>query len=1007
MAASRALPALVGRDAPLGSLDAALDRAVDGQPSIVVLSGEAGIGKSRLLAEVVAHAEARGIPTAVAGCVEVGAELPFLPLASLLRRALGTLPAERRAAVVGIAAEEVVRLVPEIAPDVRAGPLPSDAVGRARLFERLLGVVERIAAEPVLLAVEDCHWADDATRAFLAFLARSVTTGRLVLVLTRRSAGSRAIEPGEAWLDDLSLLPQTTALELGPLDRQSGLAQLAALAPTATPDMLDRVWRRSDGNPMFAEELVAAAVRGERLPRALADSLDRQLGALLPASHRALGAAAVIGRPFDERLVALVLDESTTSVRAALRPALEAHLLAFVDDNRRLAFRHGLHAEAVERALLPDERRSLHAAVAAALERRPELADPTPGGPAAERAHHWQAADRPAEAVAASLEAASAALAVAAYETADDHFERALGSMREGAPAPAGLDPIEVGLTAADAADLAGRTERALERARAAARLADASGDIVRAGRLRSRIGYFLWVLGRSAEAIEEHRRAVALVPVEPPSDARAQVLGAYAGALMGAGAYAASAAVAETAIAAAEAASAPVSEARARSVLGSDLVALGEVERGLDELAAAARLADAADAPSVAVVAHHNRAVSLIAADRFAEARDEAMLGRHVARAAGLERRYGAHLLGSAADALLRLGRLTDSLEVAESGRLLSPEGAGTVYLDAVAARATTLLGRQVDAEAWLACADGLAEGELDPDLAAYLATARAAVAIAGGRAGDAVRLVAAALGEPALLDEPAWAAPLVALGARALLETGDRGRRRRPGGDDDADAAGRIAAARDHLHARAATPSARASLLAAGAFLAERRRDPTDGATEDAAALWRDAARTWDSIGAIVDAAEARYRAAEILLRARRERTQAEVLLREAHAVAAECQAGPLLDAVRLLARRARVELVPAQAPQPAPAAAPGKRGSAGGADRGPALSGRELEVLALVADGRSNGEIAEALFITRKTASVHVSHILDKLGVSSRVEAAIVGARLGILVAPDDET
>ncbi|HEY3524517.1 MAG TPA: AAA family ATPase, partial [Candidatus Limnocylindrales bacterium] len=529
MAASRALPALVGRDAPLGTLDAALDRAVDGQPSIVGLSGEAGIGKSRLLAEVVAHAEARAIVNAVAGCVEVGSELPFLPLATLLRRAVGQLRPDRRAAVVGIAAEEVARLVPELAPDALAGPLPSDAAGRARLFERLLGVVERLAEEPVLLAVEDCHWADEATRSFLAFLTRSATVGRLVLVLTRRSAAAQSHDPRDAWLDDLARLPNATAIDLGPLDRTAVHAQLSAIAPTADPELLDRVWRRSDGNPMFAEELMASAVRGERLPRALADSLDRQLGSLPAPSRRALGAAAVIGRPFDERLVALVLDEPTTHVRGALRPALEAHVLALVDDGRRLAFRHGLHAEAVERALLPDERRSLHAAVAAVLEQRPELADRAPGGPAGERAHHWQAADRPTEAIAAGLEAASAALAVTAYAIADDHFERALGLIADGAVPPDDLDLVGLGLDAADAADLAGRTDRALTRARTATIVAEAAGDIVAAGRLRSRIGYFLWVLGRSAEAIEEHRRGVALVPVDPPSEARAQVLGAYA----------------------------------------------------------------------------------------------------------------------------------------------------------------------------------------------------------------------------------------------------------------------------------------------------------------------------------------------------------------------------------------------------------------------------------------------------------------------------------------------
>ncbi|HEY3522928.1 MAG TPA: LuxR C-terminal-related transcriptional regulator, partial [Candidatus Limnocylindrales bacterium] len=449
--------------------------------------------------------------------------------------------------------------------------------------------------------------------------------------------------------------------------------------------------------------------------------------------------------------------------------------------------------------------------------------------------------------------------------------------------------------------------------------------------------------------------------------------------------------------VVASEAAEAPVAEARARSVLGSDLVALGEIDRGLDELAEAARLSAAADVPSVAVVAHHNRAVSLIAVDRFEEAHAEAMLGREVARAGGLERRYGPHLLGSAADALLRLGRLEDALEVAEAGRRLSPGGGGAVYLDAVGARGAALRGRTEEAAKWLARAEALAERELDPDLAAYLATARATVALADGRAGDAVEVVAAALADPAVLDEPAWAAPLVAEGAKGVAELVADRPRREPAHGYAADVGiGAIEAAAEHLGSRATTATARASLLVARALLATT----ADGSP----APWTAAVEAWDSVGATLEAADSRYRAAEAMLRQRRDRATASTLLAESYADATKAGAGPLTRAIRLLARQARVELEPA-APEPAKASVGDARRSAAGAYPGPALSERELEVLALVADGRSNGEIAETLFITRKTASVHVSHILDKLGVSSRVEAAILAARLGVLGPPSD--
>ena len=1011
MVASRTSPIVVGREEPLAELEAALDSAGRSEPRIVVLTGEPGIGKSRLLGELIARARDRGAVTAVSACVEVGADLPFLPLAGLVRRAVLGLPAVERAVVIGPAVDEVASLIPELAPDARPGPPPAGPADRARLFERLLGLVGRLASDrTIVLGLEDAHWADDATAAFVAFLARNLATERLLLCLTRRTGALAAPDRDRStdrWLAELERVPIVARLELLPLDRSAIARQLAALGSAPPSDgVVERVWRRSDGNPMFAEELFAAAGRGERLPAALAETFDAQLRRLDRATRRAVEAAAVIGRPFDERLVAAVVGRPIDEARDALRAGLEADLLARVDDGRRLAFRHVLLAEAVERSLLPDERRSLHVAVASAIAADTALADPTPGGSAAERAHHWLAAERLSEALAMTVEAARAATAIGAFEAADDQYGRALELLERGVETPPGVEPVELYGAAAEAADLAGRTDRGLERARAGLARVDETAEPAMAGRLRSRIAYFSWVLGHGADALAEHARAVALVPADPPSEVRAHVVAAFAGALMGAGRYAESRSVAEDAVAAATVAASPAHEARARSVLGSDLVALGEIEAGLDELSRAADLADAAGAAQVAVVAHHNRAVSMLAADRYADAHAEALRTRDVARAHGLERRYGANAVACAADALLRLGRLRDALDLATDALPLTPGGKGIVHLDAVGARAAALLGERDMASAWLDRAKEVAPPDLDPDLGAYLATATAEVALAAGRPADALAAVLHGLDALGGLDDLASVAPLLPLGAGAvaeLLRDADARRDRTPP-SDLVGSADRLATASAAVSANARTGSGRASAALAEAEL-ERGRGVLD------AALWRGVVTAWDAVGGDMYAAYARYRAAEAHLRTRTDRPEAERQLRAAAATLARLEANPLLEGVRVLARQARIHLTAAVTADPTTPGLPAKRsqpvavGPNGSRLAGPPLSAREREVLEHVAAGRTNGEIAEQLFISRKTASVHVSHILDKLGVVSRVEAAILAARLGLVgVEPD---
>jgi len=241
--------------------------------------------------------------------------------------------------------------------------------------------------------------------------------------------------------------------------------------------------------------------------------------------------------------------------------------------------------------------------------------------------------------------------------------------------------------------------------------------------------------------------------------------------------------------------------------------------------------------------------------------------------------------------------------------------------------------------------------------------------------------------------LDDVLWGAPLVGLGLRALADLAEAARAAQDSGAMTAisDRAAPIRGRLTELTGRASTPSARAWVATS---VAETGR--LDAASNPAA--WSAAVIAWDAVPDPAEAAYARYREAEALLRRAGVRADVTDMLRAAHDTALRLAAAPLAASIEALARRARVQLEQPAADTSASVAVPTKAKGSRAASPG-GLSAREIEVLRLVAAGRSNGEIAERLFITRKTAGVHVTHILDKLGVSNRVEAAMAAARLGL--------
>ncbi len=385
----------VGRDPELGRLAAALEAAEAGAGTMCLVAGPAGIGKTRLTAELADMASARGTTVLSGRCIQlVGTGLPYLPFV------------------------EAMRGVCEW-PD--PGSVLAQVGSRLALFEELLNELDRAA--PALIVLEDLQWADASTLDLVAFLGHAIGRHRLLFVGTYRS---EEVHPG----DPVRRLPAET-LVLEPLAPDDIQALVAARSETPLPaDFRRAIAVRSEGNPLFARELLAASARGETaVPEALRDLLLGYVARLGPDGRAVLRVAAAAGRDASYGLLAAVVQLGELQLAGALREAVEHDVLVPDQAGGTFRFRHALFAEAVYGTLLPGEREVLHERLARALTEEPRLA--TSGAAAGEAAHHWVAAGRPAQALAASLQAAREAQRVSGLTEALRHIERVLGLWEE------------------------------------------------------------------------------------------------------------------------------------------------------------------------------------------------------------------------------------------------------------------------------------------------------------------------------------------------------------------------------------------------------------------------------------------------------------------------------------------------------------------------------------------------------------------------------------------------
>lgn len=930
-------PALVGRDRELAELAAVLDAVDAGTSRWLSIVGEPGIGKTRMLAELVAAADARRHLVLAGRGAEFEQAIPFGPWVDALDDYLGALGADQVAALVGGQAAELPAVFPSLGAAATAPPgLPVERYRLHRAIRALLGALA--TRRPVVVVLDDLHWADPASLELLRHVRHHPPAAPLLLAVAFRTARLPA-----------GLVTGGPELRLRPLTR----AQTDLLLPAELDaERRATLYHDSGGNPFYLDQLVrfgsAGAVGGtghaDAVPPAVLASLELEVDDLSAAARRLAEGAAVAGEPFDLRVAAAAAGLDQVAAAAALDDLAEADVVRPTDVPLRYRFRHPIVRRAVLGGTGPAWRMAAHARVATVLEAE--------RAPLAVRAHHVERSAAPGDAgAAATLHAAGRQAASTAPAAAVRWYEAALRVL------PASDHARRLELTVALAGSLAdlGRLTDARDRlddaldlvgpaaARPAAQLAAAAAGIDQ-------------LLGDHAQADRRLRAALA----GQADGAGAALHTALAVTAIFVGDWAGCAAHARRVRRDAEQ---PAEAATARAV-----EALGRVcaagAAASDDLAAAAAAVEALPPDEVPAAALFHLGNAMLWGERYVEAERLLRRGRQICRETG-QGQLVVPMTMTLARVLDVLGRVGEAVELADAAvEATGLSGIAQLQMWALATRS------------WVAATAG------DPDTAVTLGR-RATGLLGEGGPRDVVAAAAhAQLGHVLLQagDIDGGMGELEAAGAPgfdtfaierrtvwyATLAMAELGR----GGET----AARHWVERGLRSAAASgLPVSRAAVHRAQAVLQLHDGNPA-GAVE----LARAAAATADAALAPLEAARSRLVAARALSSCG-DRTGAVDILVPVEADLARCGARSLRDAAAA-ALRGLGHTPP-----------PRRRTSAG------VLSDRERQIATLVASGRTNRQIAAALHLSEKTIEAALSRVFGKLGVRSRaaVAAAIVGS------------
>ncbi|WP_275041822.1 helix-turn-helix transcriptional regulator [Nocardiopsis baichengensis] len=989
-------PVFVGRADDVDRLLAHARSSRGGRAGAVLVGGEAGVGKSRLLAEFGARLEAEGGRgrLVAGGCLELGVDgLPFAPFVAVLRQLLRELgPAMAEAAGGG---SELPRLLPELGP-----PPDERRSARGLLFQQiLLALVHAAGDDGLTLVLEDLHWADASTRDLLVFLVRSLDGVPVQLVATFRTDELHRDHPLRRLLPELERLPHVDRIDLHPLTAEESARLAASIRGTEpSPAQAAALHARSQGNPLFVESLAEqpgfldspVPDRPRELLLAPLHRLDERAADVV----RTAAVGAVSGGQVEHELLARVCELPHAELDGALRSAVDANILRVTETGYR--FRHALLREAVHDDLLPGRHTRLHLCFAEALDALPEA---VPSHRlAAEQAHHFHAAHDLPRALSAAWWAAVYAGEKLAHAEEQRMLERVLelwDRVPDAADRTRGRDRVEVLGLAAAAALESGDPKRAIELCNEGLAELPESGDEAVTGRrallLRRRAQARFDAADNTA--MEDLFAALEIYPPEAPGFSMAlsmlargcmrdphldpgdlpslrRLIGGGDGPIT-------QVELAEGALKGAVAAGDRCAEAEAMTTVGSALFDAGDFEGGRSAMEAASALARelgeaAIEANTRAVYAHFLREIGLhteaveVLKDTIVRTRGLGMISVSAPFAAA-----------NLAETYAEMGDLDATERWIREGMTLTPSPKLLLFLNSESLNAALARGDLEAAREAYARLPAFGPGtQRQLNIVQIAIGARAELHRVEGDHAAALEIARETLRREGLAGAPGYCWQLLDRFADVVRSASAAG----AFPAETAEVRALIDASAQAVRTRGPVTEARRATVAARLAVA-------DGPpAEEAAGLWDRAVELWRPLPMRLNLADALLNAAEQAVAAGGERRAgAPGALREAAELAEACGAGPLRRRAEDLARRAGVALDggAGTAPPPLP--------------RG--LTRREAEVVRLLGRGLTNAEIAQELFITPKTASVHVSNILSKLDVPNRAAAGARARELGM--------